>query len=194
MDDKVIEFGTGRPLNAFSHLAKDDRGLGYNVVPKSLALQIFQDLRGKDCRDCASFVVRREGESHLLGTISIGGDKTLTDGYRMRECCEFALANVPKIVRASDVRVVKEDDGHSAVYVRGDEAVFGVCYYDNAKSAKGAMMAALLLYAFAFLNMFIDFDLFKNAFSYLPFVPSIGLDIRFFLNVEELVEGVAEQS
>lgn len=188
MDDKVIEFRRRESLNAFSALEKDAWGLGYNVVPTSLAERIFKDMRGKNRRDYAAFVVRREGEDRFVSDVSLSGSRDMSDAPGLLGCRDFALAHIPKLVRGSDIRVVEGSDGYRAVYAKGEDATFGVCYLDSADTPKGLMMAALLLYAFAMLNMFVDYELFKNVFSYLPFVPKIGLDFRFFLHVEDLVD------
>ena len=190
MDDKVIDFSQRKPVNAFSKLEKDSVGLGFNVVPHSVVEEISHYLRAKGDPGYTTFVVRTEGENKTIAHAHLVDKAGLTEGMHLLECERFALESLPKLVRGADIRVVRGSDGHSAVYALGERGTYGVSYYDGANSSKGAMMAALLLYAFSMINMFIDERLFTNVFSYLPFVPEIGLDFMFY----EIVEGIINET
>ena len=66
-----------------------------------------------------------------------------------------------------------------------------VGYYDNAKSDKGIMMAALILYIFAIINMDKDQDLAKTVYNYLPFNKEVGCDFSFYNYADDLVDQLA---
>ena len=190
MDDKVIEF-VGRGEHASGQGAGGEGPEhGYAPVPGALVREIFYDMRFHDIFDFATFVVSRDGSCTTIARISMGDILDLMEEGELSAAEQFAVSNVPTLERASDIRCVSGDDGLSAVYALGDGAVYGVSYKDHGNSPKGLMMAALLLYAFAVVNLNVDRKLFLNAYAYLPFVPQIGLGYEFFADVDHMVEAL----
>lgn len=190
-DDKVISFTSRGPKAQPGCFDKDDAGLGYNLVPETVAREILRALRAGDDRGLATFVVRKDGVNKTITTLPRRGARTMTDAFELRECEAYGLRTLKYVMRGSRVDVTSDGDALSMVCMRGAEETYGVCFLDDAKGPKGVMAAALLLYAFAIVNALVDQDLFENAFAYLPFVPQIGLDFGFYLEVEHLVDKYA---
>jgi hypothetical protein len=106
---------------------------------------------------------------------------------------DFMIEAAPESLRPAQVLVARDDERlRSAVFVSGADCIVGVGYEDHARCPKGTMMAALLLYVLAGLNMGRDMTLFKNAYNYLPFVPEIGLSYHFFEFADDLLALVAD--
>ena len=53
------------------------------------------------------------------------------------------------------------------------------------------MMAALILYVFAIINMDKDQDLAKTVYNYLPFYKEVGCDFSFYNYADDLVDQLA---
>lgn len=192
MEGDVISLSSAPTI--FDHLPKDRQGLGYTLVPPRVVTLLFEEMRGGDNEDYLTFMEFRDGEAQGFSNSYLGGAPLdMERAEHLLDLQDFMIEAAPESLRPAQVLVARDDERlRSAVFVSGADCIVGVGYEDHARCPKGTMMAALLLYVLAGLNMGRDMTLFKNAYNYLPFVPEIGLSYHFFEFADDLLGLVAD--
>lgn len=162
--------------------------ISYDRVPASVIGKLFVELRGADNDDCFVIVDTMSEERHLVQCSCLNGAPvTYETGETLVDLLYWVEDNAPKSDELDDYAVCFGEEGLNAVYLRGDESVIGVGYLDCACCPKGMMMASLIAYCFALLNVDNDERLMSNAFSYLPFESAIGLSQYFYAMAEGIM-------
>ncbi len=192
MEGDVISLSSAPTF--FDHLPKDRQGLGYTLVPPRVVTLLFEEMRGGDNEDYLTFMEFRDGEAQGFSNSYLGGAPLdMERAEHLLDLQDFMIEAAPESLRPAQVLVARDNEWlRSAVFVSGADCIVGVGYEDHARCPKGTMMAALLLYVLAGLNMWRDMTLFKNAYNYLPFVPEIGLSYHFFEFADDLLALVAD--
>lgn len=175
--------------NAFADLRQDASGYGWNLIPRELGKDLFEELRGGDNHDYVTVLVFSDSEEHVLDYIPVGTDEpTMKSAETMVDLKDYVVDNAPEDeLTPADIRVCHDENGFNAVYAQGDCGLVAVGYYDNAKSSKGAMMCALMLYLFAYVNIDHDEALFNSVYNYLPFNKEVGLSYHFYEYADQLI-------
>ena len=176
--------------SAFANLRQDASGYGWNLIPRDLGKELFEELRGGDNHDYVTVLVFSGSEEHVLDYIPVGTDKpTMKLAEAMVDLKDYVVDNAPEDeLTPADIRVCHDEGGFNAVYAQGDCGLVAVGYYDNAKSSKGLMMCALMMYLFAYVNATKDEALFKSVYNYLPFDKEVGLSYHFYGFADHLIE------
>ena len=160
----------------------------YERVPPAVLRGLFEEMRGADNHDFIVVVNTTVEEGGLLQCSSLSGEPIDNEiGETLVDLWYWVSDNAPEPEDLNDYAVCFGDDGLNALYLRGEEAVIGVGYLDGACCPKGMMMASLIAYCFALVNLDTDERLAHNAFTHLPFVQEIGLSQSFFTKAERLV-------
>ena len=176
--------------DVFANLRQDASGYGWNLIPRDLGKELFEELRGGDNHDYVTVLVFSDDKVQPIDYIPVGTDKpTMKSAETMVDLKDYVVDNAPEEELApADIRVCHDENGFNAVYAQGDCGLVAVGYYDNAKSSKGVMMCALMMYLFAYVNATHDEALFNSVYNYLPFNKEVGLDYHFYEFADNLVK------
>lgn len=176
--------------DVFANLRQDASGYGWNLVPRELGKELFEELRGGDNHDYVTVLNFTDSEEQLIDYIPVGTDKpTMASAEIMVDLKDYVVDNAPDDeLKPADIKVCQADNGFNAIYAQGDCGTVAVGYYDNAKSSKGVMMCALMLYLFAYVNVNRDQALFESVYNYLPFNKEVGLSYHFYEFADRLIE------
>ena len=153
---------------------------GYNLLLKATIGDLFDSVRGigPDL-----FVVRHFTEQSISeickGVIALRDDSDLYELQRRQRLLIEKVDNAFENARAFITRPTSVyqsyDDEKAVIIVSCKDGYFGCGWYNSSGSGKkGLMLAALLLYAFGFLNAGIDKVLWKATYMCLPYEVNIG--------------------
>ena len=178
---------------AFDHLEVDKSGYWHLVPGRDVIKELFEELRGGDNSDYVDIAEFSKGEETLIQFAGLDGEAPNPGKANvMLGLRDFVTENTPDDLSSmGGISARRDDRGNNAVYAQGDGRIVAVGYYDNAKSDKGIMMAALILYVFAIINMDKDQDLAKTVYNYLPFYKEVGCDFSFYNYADNLVDQLA---
>ncbi len=192
MTGKIINLFDKRDV--FADMRKDTGGYGFTLIPRDMGKELFEEMRGGDNHDFVTVLYFSDNEEHIIDCISVGTDKpTMKSAETAVDLKNFIVDNAPDDDQiATDPYVCRDQNGFNAVYAQGDCGKVAVGYYDNAKSYKGLMMCALMMYLFAYVNINHDRTLFESVYNYLPFNIEVGLDYHFYQFADQLIEEYAE--
>lgn len=178
---------------AFDHLEVDKSGYWHLVPGRDVIKELFEELRGGDNNDYVDIAEFSKGEETLIQFAGLDGEAPNPGKANvMLGLRDFVTENTPDDLSSmGGISARRDDRGNNAVYAQGDGRIVAVGYYDNTKSDKGIMMAALILYVFAIINMDKDQDLAKTVYNYLPFYKEVGCDFSFYNYADDLVDQLA---
>ena len=140
---------------AFDRLEVDKSGYWHLVPGKDVIKELFEELRGGDNNDYVDITEFSKGEETLIQFAGLDGEAPNPGKANvMLGLRDFVTENTPDDLSSmGGISARRDDRGNNAVYAQGDGRIVAVGYYDNAKSDKGIMMAALILYVFAIINI-----------------------------------------
>ena len=133
---------------AFDRLEVDKSGYWHLVPGKDVIKELFEELRGGDNNDYVDIAEFSKGEETLIQFAGLDGEAPNPGKANvMLGLRDFVTENTPDDLSSmGGISARRDDRGNNAVYAQGDGRIVAVGYYDNAKSDKGIMMAALILY------------------------------------------------
>ena len=83
--------------DVFANLRQDASGYGWNLIPRDLGKELFEEIRGGDNHDYVTVLVFSDDKVQLIDYIPVGTDKpTMKSAETMVDLKDYVVDNAPE--------------------------------------------------------------------------------------------------